>query len=73
MGIIWIPYGWAADDAVGLQHAIGRSVLAYAAYLFAPNPYQATAISFAVLLSYLYSLIRMRKEPREPLRTDGQG
>jgi uncharacterized membrane protein YhaH (DUF805 family) len=44
MGIIWIPYGWGADDPVGLQHAVGRSVLAYVAYLFAPNPYQASAI-----------------------------
>jgi len=61
MGIIWIPYGWGADDPVGLQHAIGRSVLSYAAYLFAPNPYKATAISVAVLISYFYSLIRMRR------------
>ena len=61
MGIIWIPYGWAADDPVGLEHAVGRSVLSYAAYLFAPFPYKATAISVAVLLSYLYSLLRMRK------------
>jgi hypothetical protein len=22
MGLIWIPYGWAADDPVGLQRAI---------------------------------------------------
>lgn len=61
MGIIWIPYGWAADDPVGLQHAIGRSILSYACFLFAPEPYKATAISVAVLLSYTYSLIRMRK------------
>jgi hypothetical protein len=65
MGIIWIPYGWAADDPVGLQHAIGRSILCYACFLFAPAPYRATAISIAVLLSYLYSLIRMRKSPAE--------
>ena len=63
MGIIWIPYGWAADDKVGLQHAIGRSVLSYVAYLYAPDPYKATAISVAVLLSYLYSLLRMRRPP----------
>lgn len=61
MGIIWIPYGWGADDPVGLQHAIGRSVLAYTAYLLAPSPYKATAIAIVVLLSYLYSLVRMRK------------
>ena len=61
MGIIWIPYGWAADDPVGLQHAVGRSVLSYVAYLFAPNPYKATAIALVVLLSYLYSLLRMRR------------
>jgi hypothetical protein len=61
MGIIWIPYGWAADDPVGLQHAVGRSVLSYAAYWFAPDPYKATAISTVVLLAYLYSLVRMRR------------
>jgi len=61
MGIIWIPYGWAADDPVGLRHAIGRSVFSYAAYLFAPNPYKATTISIVVLLSYLYALVKMRK------------
>ncbi len=64
-GTIWIPYVWAADDPGGLQHAVGRSVLAYAAYLSAPNPYKATAISIVVLLSYLYSLVRMRKPQPE--------
>jgi hypothetical protein len=62
MGIIWIPYGWAAGDPIGLQHALGRSVLSYACYLFAPI-HKASAISVAVLLSYTYSLIRMRKPP----------
>jgi len=61
MGIIWIPYGWAANDPVGMQHAIGRSILCYAAYLYVPSPYKVTAISAAVLLSYLYSLLRMRR------------
>ena len=63
MGIIWIPYGWAADDPVGLQHAIGRAVLSYACFLLVPAHYKATAIAVAVLLSYTYSLIRMRKAP----------
>ena len=61
MGLIWIPYGWAADDPVGLQHAIARATLSYGCFLFAPEPYKATAISVAVLLCYTYSLIRMRK------------
>jgi hypothetical protein len=58
---IWIPYGWAADDPVGLQHAVARSILSYAGFLFVPEPYKATAISIAVLLCYTYSLLRMRK------------
>ena len=29
MGIIWIPYGWAADDRIGMEHAIGRGILCY--------------------------------------------
>lgn len=61
MGIIWIPYGWGADDPVGMEHAIGRSIGSYAAYLLAPAPYTATAISVVVLLSYLYSFVRMRR------------
>jgi hypothetical protein len=61
MGIVWIPYGWAADDPVGLQHAIGRGVGCYAAYLLAPEPYRATMIALVVLASYLFSLVRMRR------------
>ncbi len=61
MGLIWIPYGWAADDPVGLQHSIARSILCYSCFLFVPEPYKSTAISVAVLLCYTYSLIRMRK------------
>jgi hypothetical protein len=60
-GIVWIPYGWAADDPVGLRHAIARSVLCYAAYLLAPAPIRGSAICAVVVLSYLYSLIFMRK------------
>lgn len=61
MGLIWIPYGWAAGDPVGLQHAIVRSILSYACFLLVPEPYKASAISVAALLCYTYSLIRMRK------------
>lgn len=61
MGLIWIPYGWAADDPAGLQHAVGRSVGCYAAYLLAPEPYRGTAIAAVVLASYLFSLLRMRR------------
>jgi hypothetical protein len=61
MGIIWIPWGWAANDPVGLRHTIARCVLSYACFLFVPAPYTATAISIAVLLCYLYSLLFMRK------------
>ena len=63
MGIVWIPYGWAADDPVGLQHAIGRSVLSYVAFIYAPPFYKATSISCVVLLAYLYSLLRMKRPP----------
>jgi hypothetical protein len=65
MGIIWIPYGWAADDPVGLQHAIGRCLLSYVAFVYVPSPYKATGISCVVLLAYLYSLLRMKRPPKE--------
>ena len=61
MGILWIPYGWAADDSSGLQHAIGRSVLCYAAYIVAPQHWKATSIAAAVVLAYLFSFLRMKR------------
>ncbi|HEX8388976.1 MAG TPA: hypothetical protein VF636_08165 [Sphingomonas sp.] len=60
-GVIWIPYGWAAGDPVGLRHAIGRAVGAYAAFAFAPVPYRASAVCAVVVLAYCYSLTSMRR------------
>lgn len=61
MAIVWIPYGWAADDPAGLRHAVARSVFCYAAFLFAPARYVSTAVAVVVLLCYAYSLVRMRR------------
>jgi hypothetical protein len=60
-GVIWIPYGWGANDPVGLRHAIVRAVGSYAAYWLAPDVLKATAICAVVALAYLYSLMAMRK------------
>lgn len=60
-GVIWIPYGWGADDPVGLRHAIMRALACYCAYWFAPEHLRATCICAAVALSYIYSLIAMRR------------
>ena len=60
-GIIWIPYGWGADDPVGLRHAIVRAAGCYLAYWFAPDDPRPTAICAVVALSYVYSLAAMRK------------
>jgi hypothetical protein len=61
MGLVWVPYGWAADDPVGLRHAIVRIVLCYAAYLFMPPAYRTFSICVVVLLCYAYSFVTMRK------------
>lgn len=60
VGVIWIPYGWAADDKVGLHHAVLRALGCYAAYAWAPVAYRPTAICAAVVASYLYTLRFMR-------------
>lgn len=60
-GIVWIPYGWAANDPVGMRHAIARTLLCYVAYLFAPAELAASAICLAVLVCYGYSMIYMRR------------
>ena len=58
-GIIWIPYGWAADDPVGLRHAVGRGIGCYAAFALVPEPWRAAAICAVVVLAYIYSLLFM--------------
>jgi hypothetical protein len=61
MGLVWIPYGWAADDPVGLRHTIARSVLCYSVFLLAPVEYRSTTICIVVVLCYAYSFLTMRK------------
>ncbi len=60
-GIVWIPYGWAAEDPVGMRHAIARGVLCYCAYIFVPAAYKGSAICAAVVLCYFYSMLKMRR------------
>ncbi len=60
-GVIWIQYGWGADDPVGLRHAIVRAAGCYLAFWFVPDPYKATAICCVVALCYVYSLVAMKK------------
>lgn len=65
-GIIWIPYGWGADDPVGLRHAIARAVGCYLAYWFSPAHLAPTLICAVVALTYVYSLAAMRKPAGTP-------
>lgn len=60
-GVIWIPYGWAADDRSGIIHGVGRAIGCYIAYGAVDPPYKATAICAVVVVSYLYSLASMRR------------
>jgi hypothetical protein len=60
-GVVWIPYGWAADDKTGMIHAIIRALGCYVAFAFVDDPYRATAICAWVVVSYVYSLTFMRK------------
>ena len=60
-GVIWIPYGWAADDPVGMQHAIGRTIGCYCAYAFAPDEFIGPAICAVVVVSYAFTLLGAKK------------
>lgn len=60
-GAIWIPYGWAAEDKVGMIHAVVRALGCYAAYALAPDGLRASAICAVVVASYAYTLMFMRK------------
>ena len=60
-GIVWIPYGWGADDRAGLYHCIGRTLGCYIAFLLAPDAWRASAICAVVCLAYIYALIAMKR------------
>ena len=59
-GVVWIPYGWAADDKSGIVHAVARGIGCYLAYGLCPAPWTASAICAVVVAAYLYSLAVMR-------------
>jgi hypothetical protein len=61
MGLVWIPYGWAADDPAGLRHAVARSIGCYAAYIFFPLQWRLTAVCVVPLICYGYSLITLKR------------
>ena len=61
MGLVWVPYGWAANDPVGMRHTLARTVLCYAAYLFLPPAIRLTAVCLIVVACYIYSLMAMRR------------
>lgn len=61
MALVWIPYGSAANDPVGMQHAVARPIACYLAFVFVPDPHKAAAISAVVVLSYLYNFLFMKK------------
>lgn len=62
LALVWIPFGWSADDPVGMRHAIGRTLGAYSAYLFVPRPLRLTAICLVVVVAYIYSFANMRRD-----------
>ena len=61
MALVWIPYGSAGNDPVGMQHAVGRSIACYLAFWFAPAPYKAAAVSAVVVASYMFTFLRMKR------------
>jgi hypothetical protein len=63
-GIVWIPYGWAADDPSGTVHAVARGIGCYLAYGFVPAPWTGSAICAVVVVAYVYSLLVMRPTGR---------
>ena len=60
-GMVWVPYGWGADDPAGFRHFVLRAVLCYAAYLFVPEPLRGAGVAAAAALTYLYAIAAMRK------------
>lgn len=61
MGIVWIFYGWAADDPVGIRHAVARAVGCYAAFVLLPPEWRLTAVCMVPIACYAYSLLAMKK------------
>jgi len=61
MGLVWIPYGWAADDPVGMRHAVARTIGCYGAYVLVPMPWKLTAVCAVPLVCYGFSLVLLKQ------------
>lgn len=60
-GVIWIPYGWAAGDPVGVRHAVARALGCYAAWALAPAALRPSLVCAVVAAAYVYSLLTMKR------------
>lgn len=69
-GVIWIPYGWAAGDPVGVRHAVVRAVACYVVWSLAPPPLRAPLVCAVVAVAYVYSLIGMKPPGMAPSADD---
>jgi len=61
MGLVWIPYGWAANDPVGLRHTLFRTIASYVMFVFVPAPFRLTMVCAVPVAAYFYSFMAMRK------------
>lgn len=67
LGLHWIVFSWIINHPVGVIHAIARTLLVTAAWWYAPD-HRVTAVAVAVVVSYLYSLLALRRRPLNRLR-----
>jgi hypothetical protein len=65
-GLVWVPYGWGADDKSGFIHFVVRSCSCYAAYLLAPDNMKTAAIAGVVALAYIYAMAAMSVRRKTP-------
>lgn len=70
-GVIWIPYGWAAGDPVGVRHAVARALGCYVVWAVSPVALRATLVCGVVALAYIYSLAAMKKPGRRDASGEG--
>ena len=62
LGLHWIVFSWIIGHPVGTVHAVARTALVTIAWWLFPG-YAVSAVAAAVVISYIYSVVVLRRRP----------
>lgn len=66
-GLMWFPFSWIIDHWIGIFHALFRTLMIVALWYIFPE-HRFTAIPFAIVLLYLFTIVVLMKRYKKQLQ-----